>query len=158
MIDQLVTFWEAIKHAGLPDGQAMRATLHFHIGLGVYLLVGAISRQGLRSWAGLLLISVLEIGNEVLDLMRFFPKVPAWLWHDTLADLFNTLFWPVVLYVFASFWDRRRAGAEAISSADSSASAVDGELSSSDDSAGGAAGAADSTGMMRGTTGRPAAS
>ncbi|MFC4255555.1 hypothetical protein GRI97_08960 [Altererythrobacter xixiisoli] len=129
MIDQLVTSWEAIKHAGLPDGQAIRATMHFHLGLGIYLLVGAFTRQGLRSRAGLVLISLLEIGNEILDLARFFPKIPAWLWHDTLADLFNTLFWPVVLYALAGLWERRKAGTASASSAVSSASAADGDVS-----------------------------
>lgn len=74
---------------GLPD-----TILHIHAGLAVLLLTRIVTRRSLGSFVPFGAVVVAEIGNEVLDYLYYGMR-----WADTLADLGNTFFWPLVISI-----------------------------------------------------------
>ncbi|PCD01683.1 hypothetical protein COC42_16340 [Sphingomonas spermidinifaciens] len=72
---------------GLPD-----AILHIHAGLAILLIVRLASRRSLGSFIPFAAVVVAEFGNELLDYLHYGLRL-----DDTLADIGNTLFWPLVI-------------------------------------------------------------
>lgn len=72
---------------GLPD-----AILHIHAGLAILLFVRLVSRRSLGSFVPFAVVVVAEFGNELLDYLHYGLRL-----NDTLADIGNTLFWPLVI-------------------------------------------------------------
>lgn len=73
---------------GLPD-----AILHIHAGLAVLMVARIVTGRSLATFIPFAFVVAAELGNEVLDRLAF----GAWRWGDTLADVGNTLFWPLVV-------------------------------------------------------------
>lgn len=72
---------------GLPD-----AILHLHAGLAILLLARVITRRSLGTFIPFAVVVVAELGNETLDYLSYGMR-----WADTLSDIANTLFWPLVI-------------------------------------------------------------
>jgi uncharacterized membrane protein YpjA len=72
---------------GLPD-----AILHIHAGLAILLIVRLVSRRSLGSFIPFAVVVVAEFANELLDYLHYGLRL-----DDTLADIGNTLFWPLVI-------------------------------------------------------------
>ncbi len=72
---------------GLPD-----AILHIHAGLAILLIVRLVSRRSLGSFVPFAVVVFAEFGNELLDYLHYGLRL-----DDTLADIGNTLFWPLVI-------------------------------------------------------------
>lgn len=72
---------------GLPD-----AILHIHAGLAILLLVRIVSRRSLATFVPFAVVVAAELGNETMDYLSYGLRM-----SDTLADLGNTLFWPLVI-------------------------------------------------------------
>lgn len=72
---------------GLPD-----AILHIHAGLAILLVVRLVSRRSLGSFVPFAVVVLAELGNELLDYLHYGLRL-----DDTLADIGNTLFWPLVI-------------------------------------------------------------
>lgn len=67
-------------------------TLHVHFGLLIYFAVRLLF-SGKRPWTPVLVVLAAEMFNEIMD--RIFYG--SWRWSDTIADIANTLFWPIVI-------------------------------------------------------------
>lgn len=74
---------------GLPD-----AILHIHAGLAILLIVRVVSRRSLGTFIPFAVVVVAEFGNELLDYLHYGLRLA-----DTLADIGNTLFWPLVISI-----------------------------------------------------------
>jgi len=72
---------------GLPD-----AILHIHAGLAILLLVRVVTGRSLGTFIPFAAVVVAEFGNELMDYLTYGMR-----WADTLADIGNTLFWPLVI-------------------------------------------------------------
>lgn len=72
---------------GLPD-----AILHLHAGLAVLLLTRLVSGRSLATFIPFAAVVVAEAANEIMDYLLYGMR-----WEDTLADIANTLFWPLVI-------------------------------------------------------------
>lgn len=72
---------------GLPD-----AILHIHAGMAILLLVRIATGRSLGSFIPFAAVVVAELANELLDYLHYGLRV-----DDTLADIGNTLFWPLVI-------------------------------------------------------------
>jgi len=72
---------------GLPD-----SILHIHAGLAVLMVARLVSGRSLGSFVPLAFVVAAEAGNEWLDYMVY-----GWRTADTLADVANTLFWPLAI-------------------------------------------------------------
>jgi hypothetical protein len=73
---------------GLPD-----AILHIHAGMAVLIASRLLTGRGLGTFIPFWFVVAAEAANEVLDRLHYH----SWRWPDTLLDVFNTLFWPLVL-------------------------------------------------------------
>ena len=90
---------------GLP-----KDALHIYVGLAVFLLSAALFRWPLRSWKPLGVVAAAAVLGEAWDIgdtLRF-GAIPLWerSWHD----VWNTCFWPSVLFLVARYtrlFDRR---------------------------------------------------
>ena len=75
------------------DGTGLSdAILHLHAGLAVLLLTRAITGRSLATFIPFWAVVVAEGGNETLDYLHYGLR-----WADTLSDIGNTLFWPLVI-------------------------------------------------------------
>lgn len=72
---------------GLPD-----AILHIHAGLAILILVRLVSRRSLGTFIPFAVVVAAEFGNEFMDYLSYGMR-----WGDTLSDVANTLFWPLVI-------------------------------------------------------------
>ncbi|MDQ0836686.1 MULTISPECIES: hypothetical protein [Sphingomonas] len=72
---------------GLPD-----AILHIHAGLIILMLVRLVSGRSLGTFIPLSFVVLAELGNETLDYLNYGMR-----WADTLSDIGNTIFWPLVI-------------------------------------------------------------
>ena len=88
----------AIQLLGLP-----KDALHIYIGLIVFLLSAALFRWPLRSWRPLGAAFVIALVGEIWDIVDTlrFGGTPIWSrnWHD----VWNTCFWPAVLFLLARY-------------------------------------------------------
>ena len=73
---------------GLPD-----TILHIHAGLAVLMLARVVTRRSLGSLVPLSVVVAAEAFNEIMDRLYY----GSWRWADTLGDVANTLFWPLVI-------------------------------------------------------------
>jgi hypothetical protein len=78
----------------LGDGTGLSDTvLHIHAGMAVLMLARIVTRRSLGSLVPLSVVVVAELFNEVMDRLYY----GSWRWPDTLGDIANTLFWPLVI-------------------------------------------------------------
>jgi hypothetical protein len=68
---------------------------HVHGGMAVLLLARLITRRSLATPIPLAFVIVFELLNESIDRYNH----GSWRWPDTIGDMINTVFWPVVLFV-----------------------------------------------------------
>lgn len=73
---------------GLPD-----TILHIHAGMAVLMVARLVTRRSFGSFVPFAAVVLAEGANEVLDRINF----GSWRWDDTLSDIGNTLFWPLVI-------------------------------------------------------------
>lgn len=86
----------ALYHAAINwvgDGTgAADSLLHVHAGLAVLFLARVLTRQSLATPVPFLIVCMAELFNEVMDRVHFGYWPP-----DTINDVVQTLFWPLVL-------------------------------------------------------------
>jgi cell shape-determining protein MreD len=76
--------------------------LHIYVGLTVFLLTALIFRLPLRDWRPLAAVFLVAALGEVWDLFeRLTADNAAPFWRSNWHDLWNTMFWPLVLFVLA---------------------------------------------------------
>ena len=84
--------------AGLP-----KDALHIYVGLTVFLLAAALLRRPLSDWRPLAAVLLAALAGEAWDLIdtKRAGAAPAWArsWHD----VWNTCFWPAVLFLLARY-------------------------------------------------------
>lgn len=72
---------------GLPD-----SILHIHAGLAILLITRVLTGRSLGTFIPFAAVFVAELGNELMDFLVYGMR-----WGDTLSDLVNTYFWPLVI-------------------------------------------------------------
>lgn len=72
------------------------ATLHVHIGMAIWVAGVAIAGDIGAAWPLVLTVAA-ELLNEGLDRLR----TGSWRVADTLQDIVNSAFWPIVLFTLA---------------------------------------------------------
>lgn len=98
--------------AWIGDGTGQPDTiLHIHGGMAVLMLARVLSGRSLGSFIPFAFTAVATVAKEVLDRLAH----GSWRWGDTVPDIANTLFWPLVI-TLAVRWrpmigrDRRSLG------------------------------------------------
>lgn len=72
------------------------ATLHVHVGMVIWVACVVIAGD-IGAWWPLAAVTAAELFNEVLDRLR----EGSWRVPDTIADIVNSVFWPLVLFTLA---------------------------------------------------------
>lgn len=78
-----------------------RDALHIYVGLAVFLVAAAVSRKPLRSTGPWLAVLAVAVTGEMVDTIDDLVRLGSWQWKASLHDVFNTVFWPLVLWLFA---------------------------------------------------------
>ena len=83
---------------GLP-----RDALHIYVGLAVFLLAAALLRRPLRDWRPLAAVVLAALAGEAWDWFDFWRVGAAPVWASHWHDLWNTCFWPTILFLIARY-------------------------------------------------------
>lgn len=76
------------------DGTAAAdSLLHVHAGLAVLFLARIVTRRSLATPIPFAVVCAAELLNEIMDRLH----LGHFLWADTISDVVQTLFWPLVL-------------------------------------------------------------
>jgi cell shape-determining protein MreD len=77
--------------------------LHIYVGLGVMLLVVILFKKSLSDWRPLAAVAVASIAGELWDVIDTFSHGRTPRWNANWKDVWNTMFWPTVLFGLARF-------------------------------------------------------
>jgi hypothetical protein len=75
--------------------------LHVYVGLGAFLLAALILRVPLRDWRPLAVAFAVALSGEIWDLVEWTNRGNALQWDSAWHDLWNTMFWPAMLFALA---------------------------------------------------------
>lgn len=78
-----------------------RDALHVHLAVAAQLLAAWMFRWRLSSWKPVLVVLLLELGNEVIDLNAEHWPDRALQYSGSIHDIVNTLVMPIVLLLVA---------------------------------------------------------
>ena len=77
--------------------------LHIYVGLGVMLLVVIAFRKPVSDWRPLAAAGLAAVAGELWDLFDTFMHGGAARWSGNWKDVWNTMFWPTILFGLARF-------------------------------------------------------
>ena len=77
--------------------QLSRDAIHMHIGFAVFMAMALITRGRTSVWWAFLAAVLSAVGLEVLDLRDDLASRGYMRWSESLHDVLNTLFWPLIL-------------------------------------------------------------
>ena len=79
--------------------------LHIYVGLAVFLLAAFLLRRPLRDWRPAAAVVLVALAGEIWDLVEWTNRGNPPRWGNHWHDLWNTMFWPLVLFGLAR-WTR----------------------------------------------------
>lgn len=100
--------WEAIKNGLVPHDANLRALIHVHGAMALFVVLACFSRRGLASQWPLLAVVGITLLNEGADLIKLGGLRQSWIYWDTGLDIFNSVIWPLLIVLAARFLERRR--------------------------------------------------
>ena len=106
----VVDFYEALKRQLVPADESIRALIHVHAGLALWLLLALLLRRRLASLVPLLGVWLAIAVSEIFDISTQWPIHQDWVWQHAASDMAQSLTWPTILWAVC-FW-RARDGAE----------------------------------------------
>lgn len=77
--------------------------LHIYVGMTVFLGVAILFRLSLRDWRPLAAVFLTAVAGEIWDLLERLQPNQEPFWSSSWHDLWNTMFWPTMLFVVARF-------------------------------------------------------
>jgi hypothetical protein len=77
--------------------------LHVYVGLGVMLLVVIAFRKPLRDWRPIAAVALAALAGELWDVIDTLSHGGTPRWSLNWKDVWNTMFWPAVLFGLARF-------------------------------------------------------
>jgi hypothetical protein len=77
--------------------------LHIYVGLGVMLLVVVVLRKSLADWRPLAAVALAAVAGEVWDVIDTMSHGGTPRWSLNGKDVWNTMFWPTILFGLARF-------------------------------------------------------
>ncbi|CAA9494613.1 MAG: hypothetical protein AVDCRST_MAG91-723 [uncultured Sphingomonadaceae bacterium] len=80
-----------------------RDALHIYVGLAVMLLVVIAFKRSLADWRPLAAVALASIAGELWDVIDTFSHGGRPKWDSNWKDIWNTMFWPTVLFGLARF-------------------------------------------------------
>jgi hypothetical protein len=87
-----------VQLLGLP-----KDALHIYVGLAVFLAAAALSRKPLGSWVPIAAVVAAAVAGEAWDLIETRAAGARAYYDRNWHDVWNTCFWPAVLFVLARY-------------------------------------------------------
>jgi hypothetical protein len=87
-----------VQLLGLP-----RDALHIYVGLAVFLAAAALFRRPPGSWIPIAAVLAAALGGEAWDLVETRAAGARVHWDRNWHDVWNTCFWPAVLFLLARY-------------------------------------------------------
>ena len=94
---QLLKIWLS-QTLGLP-----KDALHIYAGLTIFLLAAIVSRRPLRGPLPIAAVVVAALAGEAWDIFDTHSAGQRIAWASSWHDVWNTSFWPAVLFLLARF-------------------------------------------------------
>lgn len=95
--------FQGFKHEIVQFASLSKDALHVYVGLAVFLLGAALARKGLRSVVPLIAVLAIALLGELLDVRDELRRHGRILAGESLRDIVNTVFWPLVLWLLARY-------------------------------------------------------
>ena len=95
--------FQSFKHLLVEATSLSKDALHIYVGLGVMLLVVILFKKSLRDWRPLAAVAVASIAGELWDIVDTLGHGGTPRWNANWKDVWNTMFWPTVLFGLARF-------------------------------------------------------
>jgi hypothetical protein len=77
--------------------------LHVYVGLAVMLIVVIAFKRSLGDWRPLAAVAFASVAGEVWDVIDTFSHGGSPRWQANWKDIWNTMFWPTILFGLARF-------------------------------------------------------
>ena len=77
--------------------------LHIYVGLGVMLLVVILFKKSLADWRPLAAVAFAALAGEIWDVIDTYSHGGTPKFNANWKDVWNTMFWPTVLFLLARF-------------------------------------------------------
>jgi hypothetical protein len=77
--------------------------LHIYVGMGVMLVVAIGFKRSLSDWRPLAAVALASVAGEIWDVIDTFSHGGRPRWDANWKDIWNTMFWPTVLFGLARF-------------------------------------------------------
>lgn len=81
--------------------------VHIHIGLVIFLCTVLIWKKGQVKAVCLIPVFLIALSMELLDLRDDWLSLGYMQWSASIHDMVNTTFWPVVLFCYGRYCERR---------------------------------------------------
>ena len=94
---ELIKDYSALKSWLAEYTGAQEGLLHVHFGLIIFVVTALLLQRRMRSPWPLAAVAFFAVANEIVDYIGPDPW-PLW---GSLADVLNTLFWPLMLFLLA---------------------------------------------------------
>jgi uncharacterized membrane protein YqgA involved in biofilm formation len=103
----------AVQHAKMVVVAAVglqKDALHVYAGLTIFLVALSVLRSRPRSVIPLVAVALVAVLGEIVDARDDVNSLGHWRWRASAHDLWNTLFWPSVLWVLLRIGALRLGG------------------------------------------------
>lgn len=77
--------------------------LHVYVGMAVMLLVVIGFKRSMGDWRPLAAVAFASVAGEVWDVIDTFSHGGTPRWDANWKDIWNTMFWPTILFGLARF-------------------------------------------------------
>ena len=77
--------------------------LHIYVGLAVMLFVVAVFKKPLSDWRPITAVAFASVAGEIWDVIDTFSHGRTPIWNANWKDVWNTMFWPTMLFGLARF-------------------------------------------------------
>ena len=98
-----MSFFQDAKLVLVQATDLSKDALHVYVGLGVMLLVAILLRRPLRDWRPLAAVALVAVAGEIWDVIDRLSHGGTPRWSLNWKDVWNTMFWPTVLFLMARF-------------------------------------------------------
>jgi hypothetical protein len=77
--------------------------LHIYVGMAVMLVVAIAFKRSLSDWRPLAAVALASVAGEIWDVIDTFSHGGRPRWNANWKDIWNTMFWPTILFGLARF-------------------------------------------------------
>lgn len=94
---------QSVKIVAIELTSLSKDALHVYVGLAVMLSVAILLKRSLGDWRPILAVAIASLAGEIWDVIDTWSHGGTPRWSANWKDIWNTAFWPTVLFCLARF-------------------------------------------------------